>query len=101
MIAMIALLVGRETAVAQRDQFFEAVLPFYRALTGAYGDEGTRLPVYLDALAASLRRWDRALAVTETKQRARLDAGDGQTRLEVHTTLASLYAERGQFARAL
>jgi tetratricopeptide (TPR) repeat protein len=96
-----ALVACPSAAFAQRDAFVEAVLPFYRALAGVYGDEGSQVATHLEALATALTRWDRALAATEITQRARLDQGDVRTRLEAHTVLASLYAERGQFEKAV
>ena len=89
------------TASAQRDQFFDALPAFYRALAGAYGDEGSQLTAHLETLSRALTAWDRELAVTELELRARLKGADKPTALEVHTVLAALYAERGRFREAL
>jgi tetratricopeptide (TPR) repeat protein len=98
---MVALLVFPTTASAQRDQFFDALLPFYRSLTGAFGDEGTQLTAHLETLSGALSQWDLALAATERALRARLKDGDARTALEVHTVLASLYAERSRYDEAV
>jgi tetratricopeptide (TPR) repeat protein len=100
-LLMLALLVFPPTASAQRDQFIDALLPLYRSLTGVYGDEGPQLTAHLETLSIVLSRWDQALAATERALRARLKDGDARTALEVHTVLASLYAERGQYDEAL
>jgi tetratricopeptide (TPR) repeat protein len=100
-VLVLALLVLPQTAYAQRDQFFDALLPFYRALTGAYGDEGPQLTAHLETLSTALARWDRALAVTDLEARTRLKNADTRTVLEAHTVLASLYAERSRYAEAL
>ena len=96
-----ALLVLPPTASAQRDQFFDALLPFYRSLTGTFGDEGPRLTAQLETLSRALNRWDQALEATERTLRARLKDGDARTALEVHTVLATLYAERSRYDEAL
>ena len=96
-----ALLVLPPTASAQRDQFFDALLPFYRSLTGTFGDEGPQLTAQLETLSRALNRWDQALEATERTLRARLKDGDARTALEVHTVLATLYAERSRYDEAL
>jgi tetratricopeptide (TPR) repeat protein len=96
-----ALLVLPPTASAQRDQFFDALLPFYRSLTGTFGDEGPQLTTQLETLSRALNRWDQALEATERTLRARLKDGDARTALEVHTVLATLYAERSRYDEAL
>jgi tetratricopeptide (TPR) repeat protein len=86
---------------AQKDVFVQALRPFYSALAGVYGDEGPQLAAHLETLATALERWDRSLAVTERQLRGRLNDGNASTGLEVHTVLASLYAERSRFPEAL
>lgn len=100
-VLVLALLVLPQAAYAQRDQFFDTLLPFYRALTGVYGDEGAQLTEHLETLSAALGRWDRALVVTDLEARTRLKNVDPRTALEVHTVLASLYAERSRIDEAL
>jgi tetratricopeptide (TPR) repeat protein len=100
-VFVLALFVLPQAAHAQRDRFFDALLPFYRALTGVYGDEGAQLTAHLETLSAALARWDRALVVTDREARTRLKNADARTALEVHTVLASLYAERSQIDEAL
>ena len=100
-ILILALLMLPSGANAQRDEFFNALLPFYRALAGVYGDEGTQLTAHMNTLAATLSQWDLALGSTEIQLRARLQDKNPRTALEVHTVLASLYAERSRFREAL
>jgi tetratricopeptide (TPR) repeat protein len=100
-VLVLALLVLPQAAYAQRDQFFDTLLPFYRALTGVYGDEGPQLTAHLQTLSAALARWDRALVVTDLETRTRLKNADTRTVLEVHTLLAALYAERSRYDEAL
>jgi tetratricopeptide (TPR) repeat protein len=98
---MLATLILPSGASAQRDEFFNALLPFYRALAGVYGDEGTELNEHMNTLAATLSRWDLSLGSTEIQLRSRLQDKNPRTALEVHTVLASLYAERSRFREAL
>jgi tetratricopeptide (TPR) repeat protein len=98
---MLAVLVLPSGASAQRDEFFNALLPFYRALAGVYGDEGAQLTAHVETLATTLSRWDAGLGATEIQLRARLKDGNPRTALEVHTVLASLYAERSRFRDAI
>jgi tetratricopeptide (TPR) repeat protein len=100
-VPVLALLVLPPAAHAQRDQFFDTLLPFYRTLTGVYGDEGPQLTAHLQTLSAALARWDRALVVTDLETRTRLKNADTRTVLEVHTVLAALYAERSRYNEAL
>ena len=100
-LLVVALLVLPPTASAQRDQFFDALLPFYRSLTGTFGDEEPQLTTQLETLSRALNRWDQALEATERTLRARLNGGDARTALEVHTVLATLYAERSRYDDAL
>src|SRR5688572_25957390 len=84
-------------AAAQRDPFFSAVVAFYRSLAGLYGDEGPQLTAQLAAMSTALERWDRELGDAERELRSRLQSVDDvQTKLQIHTTLASLYVERGR-----
>ena len=100
-VLVLALLALPQAAYAQRDQFFDTLLPFYHALTGVYGDEGPQLTAHLETLSAALARWDRALVVTDLEARTRLKNADTRTVLEVHTLLAALYAERSRYDEAL
>jgi tetratricopeptide (TPR) repeat protein len=88
-------------AAAQRDPFFSAVVAFYRSLAGLYGDEGPQLTAQLAAMATALDRWDRELGEAERDLRSRLPGVDVQTKLQIHTTLASLYVERGRWNDAV
>jgi len=89
------------TAAAQKDQFFDALLPLYNALGGIYGDEGPRLTAQVEAMSAALSRWDAANRDAEAMLRARLTGADVPTALQVHTLLGSMALERGQFTTAL
>ena len=98
----LALLVVPSTALAQRDPFFSAVVTFYRSLAGLYGDEGPQLTTQLAAMSTALDRWDGEIRDAERELRSQLQsAEDAQTKLQIHTLLASLYLERGRLNDAL
>src|SRR5687767_2037716 len=98
---MLALLAVPSTADAQRDPFFSAVVAFYRSSAGLYGDEGPQLTAHLAAMSTALDRWDRDIREAEGELRSRLQSvADLQTKLQIHTTLASLYMERGRMRDA-
>lgn len=97
----LALCAAPATGFAQKDQFFDALLPLYRAAAGTYGDEGPRLPMSIDALAAARAEGDAALRAAEAQLQAQLRGATPQTALQVHTTLASIYLEHSRFADAL
>jgi tetratricopeptide (TPR) repeat protein len=86
---------------AQRGPFFSSVVAFYRSLAGLYGDEGPQLTAQLAAMSTALDGWDRELEGVERDLRSRLQSADVQTRLQIHTTLASLYIERGRLTDAV
>ena len=99
---MLAVLAVPSPAAAQRDPFYSAVVAFYRSLGGLYGDEGPQLTAHVEAMSAALDRWDREIRDAERELRFRLQAADDvQTKLQVHTTLASLYVERGRLSDAV
>ena len=101
-LLMLALLALPVPAAAQRDPFYSAVVAFYRSLAGFYGDEGPQLTAQLGAMSTALERWDGAIRDAERELRSRLQSADDvQTKLQIHTTLASLYLERGRFNDAL
>src|SRR5688572_27822490 len=98
---MLALLAVPSTADAQRDPFFSAVVAFYRSSAGLYGDEGPQLTAQLAAMSTALDRWDQEIRDAERELRSRLQSFDDiQTKLQIHTTLASLYVERGRLSDA-
>ncbi len=97
----LALGVAPATGFAQKDQFFDALLPLYRAAAGTYGDEGPRLQLSIDALAAAHAQGDATLREAEARLRAQLRGATPQAALQAHTTLASMYLERSRFADAL
>lgn len=102
MTVTVALLALPSPAAAQRDPFFSAVVAFYRLLPGLYGDEGPQLTAQWQLMSAALDRWDQDILDAERELRARVQSdGDLQTRLQVHTILASLYVERGRLADAV
>src|SRR5688572_21936829 len=100
-ILHVALLALPAKAAAQNSQFFDALLPMYKALSGAYGDEGTQLAAHLTSMSAALARWDTSSREAEVELRARLRGADPQTALQAHTLLASTSIERGRFAEAI
>ena len=97
----VALGVAPSDAFAQNNQFFDALLPLYRAAAGTYGDEGPRLLMSVDGLASVAAQDEAALRAAEVQLRAQLRGATPQTTLQVHTTLASMYLEHGRFADAL
>jgi tetratricopeptide (TPR) repeat protein len=98
---MLALLAVPSPAAAQRSPFFSAVVAFYRSSVGLYGDEGPQLTAQLAAMSTALDQWDLGIADTERELRSRLQSVDDvQTTLQIHTTLASLYVERGRLTDA-
>jgi len=98
---LVAVLALPSTAAAQRDPFFAALLNFYGALGGVYGDEGPQLARHLESMSVALARWDEEIRDWERQVRPRLKEGDPQIALQVHTFLASMYMERGRFDDAL
>ena len=98
---LVAVLAFPSDAAAQRDPFFAALLNFYRALGGFYGDEGPQLSRHLESMSAALVKWDEEIRDWERQLRPRLNEGDPQVALQVRTFLASLYMERGRFEDAL
>jgi tetratricopeptide (TPR) repeat protein len=89
------------TASAQRGPFYSAVVAFYRSSPGLYGDEGPQLTAQLAAMSTALDRWDQEIGEAERDLRSRLQSADDiQTKLQIHTTLASLYIERGRMRDA-
>ena len=100
-LVLVALLAIPAPAAAQRDRFYSAVVAFYRSLGALYGDEGPQVLAHLATMTTALARWDRDILDAERELRLRLQtAGDSQTQLEIHTTLASLYIERGRLSDA-
>jgi len=89
------------TAAAQKDAFFDTLLPLYRSLAGVYGDEGTRLAGHVERMTAALENWDASIRDAERDLRAQLRGADRQTALQAHTTLASMYLDRGRFEDAV
>jgi Bacterial transcriptional activator domain len=89
-------------AAAQRDPFFSAVVTFYRSSAGLYGDEGPQLTTQLAAMSTALERWDGEIRDADRELRSRLkSADDAQTKLQIHTLLASRYLERGRLNEAV
>ena len=98
---VLALLAVPSPVFAQRDVFFSALLTFQRSLAGLYGDEGPLISVQLELMSTALVRWDNEIRTAETELRSRLQAADAQTKLQIHTLLASLYLERGRYDDAV
>jgi tetratricopeptide (TPR) repeat protein len=99
---MLALLALPSPSAAQRGPFFSAVVAFYRSSAGLYGDEGPQLSAHVASMSTVLDQWDRELANAERELRSRLQSVDDvQSKLQIHTTLASLYIERGRLNDAV
>jgi tetratricopeptide (TPR) repeat protein len=98
---ILALLAVPSTAAAQKEPFFDALLPLYKALAGAYGDEGHQLTAHLASMSDALARWDAATRDAEAELRVRSRTADPQTALRARTLLASIYLDRSRFTEAL
>jgi tetratricopeptide (TPR) repeat protein len=98
---VIVLLAFPSAVAAQKEAFFDTLLPISRSLAGTYGDEGTRLAGDLEAMAAALATWDASIRDAERELRAQLRGADRQTALQAHTVLASMYLDRGRFEDAV
>src|SRR5258706_11899542 len=71
---LVALLAVPSTAVAQRDEFFSALVTFQKSLAGPFGDEGPALPPPPDAMSTALVRGDGEIPDAATHSRARAPA---------------------------
>ena len=100
-VVVLALVVVPAKVAAQKDQFFDPLLPLYHALGGIYGDEGPRLTALVESMSAARARWDASVREQETTLRARLRGADLPTAMQAHTLLASMYIERGRLADAV
>jgi tetratricopeptide (TPR) repeat protein len=58
-------------AAAQKSAFIDAFIDFHSALYGTYGDEGPRVTLALERMAASLDTWERTAEQEERALRAR------------------------------
>ena len=99
--ALLWLMATPPSAEAQKQQFFDALLPLYKATAGAYGDEGEQITRQVEAMMQALGQWDGAIRASEAERRARLGGADARTALQIHTLLASMYLERSRFTEAL
>jgi tetratricopeptide (TPR) repeat protein len=59
------------SAAAQKDPFIDAFISFHSMLAGTYGDEGPKVVVALDQMAASLAAWEAANGKAETELNSR------------------------------
>ena len=98
---VVVLLALPSPAAAQRNEFFSELVQFYRTLGGVYGDEGPQLSGHLEGMSTALSKWDEEIQDWERQVRPRLNGGDAQTALQIHTFFASLYVERGRYDDAL
>ena len=76
-------------------EFVDALRRFAEAVSGSYGDEGSRLSPELEAAQRALESWDRAIVAFEAK--ARSAAGSADTRI----ALGSAYLDRARVRDAL
>lgn len=100
-VLAVALLALAVPAHAQKDQFFDTLLPLYRALDGTYGDEGPPLVKAVETMTAALTRWDAANREAEAALRAQLRGATPKAALQAHTTLATIAIERSRYADAI
>ena len=90
-VALVLVLPAR--AAAQKDAFVDAFIAFHSALAGTYGDEGARVTVSLDRMAASLDVWEQSNAAAEAALKRRAGATPAE--------FALLYLEQGRLAEAI
>jgi tetratricopeptide (TPR) repeat protein len=76
-------------------EFVDALRRFAEAVSGSYGDEGSRLPAALEDVQRALESWDRAIAGFEAKARAAGGSAD------VHVALGTVYLDRARVRDAL
>jgi tetratricopeptide (TPR) repeat protein len=93
------------TAVAQGDDpkrdFLDALGRFSLALSGSYGDEGSRLPALLDALDRARGRWDNVIGGYETAMKADVAKAAPPLAARMHVALGAVYVDRGRLSDAL
>jgi tetratricopeptide (TPR) repeat protein len=86
---------GAAAVFRQKQVFVGAVRDLAIALTGRFGDEGSRLRAQVDALEAALGGWDQSIAAFGTTVRAgRMDA-------DAQAALGTVYLDRYRVADAL
>jgi tetratricopeptide (TPR) repeat protein len=76
-------------------EFVDALRDFAEAVTGSYGDEGSRLSPALEAAQRALEAWDRAIVEYEAKARASAASADARI------ALGSVYLDRARMRDAL
>jgi tetratricopeptide (TPR) repeat protein len=100
LLAVLSLLALPGAADAQRDRFFDTLPRLYRALAGAFGDEGPQIRAHIETLSMASARWEQEAGLAELDVRPRLATADRSSALEVRTILATMYAERSRFVAA-
>ena len=75
--------------------FVEALRQFAEAVSGSYGDEGSRVSAALEAAQRALESWDRAILAYESKARAATVTADARV------ALGSVYLDRSRVRDAL
>jgi len=75
--------------------FVEALRIFAEAVSGSYGDEGSRLSAALEAAQRALESWDRAILAYESKARS------ATVTAEARVALGSVYLDRSRVRDAL
>ena len=58
MFVALAIAATASPCAAQKDRFFDALLPLYHALAGTYGDEGPQLTASVESMSTALTAWD-------------------------------------------
>lgn len=99
-IVTAALLAVPFPAFAQKEKFVQGLVALTEALSGTYGDEGTRIRSALDAMARALTEWDTSIRDGEQVLASKLPTASPQNALEMHTTLGAWYLERGRMSEA-
>lgn len=104
MYALVALMPSSRVAAQASDprsDFLSALGQFSLALDGAYGDEGPRLSIALDAMAAALSRWDALIQDRERAMMADVGRADPKLAARMHLAIGGLYLDRLRFADAV
>jgi len=86
---------------ALKGQFLGSLGEFSLALAGRHGDEGARLAVSLDQMAAALARWDAAIAGYERAMDAEIAVAAPARAAQMHVALAAELLDRSLVAQAV
>jgi len=103
-VALVLLAVAppaRAQDPALKAEFLDRLGSFGAALAGRHGDEGALLAAHLDAMAATLARWDEALVGYEQAMSAEIAGVAPPQAARMRVALAAELLDRGLPARAV